>query len=614
MFRLRRWYYLKATETRFHQISRVTHSRARLVSYWAKLQKPKWHDTSQQLPDSDLLKHVRPEGFKTRDGISVKPGDTVELEGGNFLRVKEVLHNSFHDRYWIVGWRFVRNKETLGLPERYPNELYWVVHLWEYNPRPAKEQSLARVDESQILRKRTMNMVSMTSSGHPKGNGADLKARGDGVLHCRWKHVILTRTGKRARPLDAFQIPAAEITEASFQRLRAEDCDGDCIHNNRTVDETLRRSWPRIEERGAIESTEFKSLRSAVEALSLNDNTRHKREPAAYTFADVCCGGGGASRGAEVAGLQLRWALDHNAGACETYRLNFPEVRLYHKTLKDMIHMGREDLNVDIMHISPPCQAFSRANTSPNLHNDTLNIAINMEVGSCLDVVRPRIVTLEQTSGLMSLGHASGKHREHWSKLISQFTSRSYSVAWGNVHLAELGLPQPRKRLIMIASWYVSTNPTALPSSYLTQSSHGISPGEPLPHFPHRTHISNPHPTFSPKLKPFTTVHSAIANIPPNWPDHSIPRNLKVPREPYDKNALLPLTILTNRSTNTHPNGLRILSLRELACLQGFPLKHRFAEGGATMTQIGNAFPPSVAAVLYKCIKGQLLRRDGLKA
>lgn len=32
------------------------------------------------------------------------------------------------------------------------------------------------------------------------------------------------------------------------------------------------------------------------------------------------------------------------------------------------------------------------------------------------------------------------------------------------------------------------------------------------------------------------------------------------------------------------------------------------------MTQIGNAFPPSVAAVLYECIKGQLLRRDGLRA
>lgn len=32
------------------------------------------------------------------------------------------------------------------------------------------------------------------------------------------------------------------------------------------------------------------------------------------------------------------------------------------------------------------------------------------------------------------------------------------------------------------------------------------------------------------------------------------------------------------------------------------------------MTQIGNAFPPSVATMLYEWFKGQLLRRDGLRA
>lgn len=31
------------------------------------------------------------------------------------------------------------------------------------------------------------------------------------------------------------------------------------------------------------------------------------------------------------------------------------------------------------------------------------------------------------------------------------------------------------------------------------------------------------------------------------------------------------------------------------------------------MKQIGNAFPPPAAAVLFECIKHQLLERDGLK-
>lgn len=145
--------------------------------------------------------------------------------------------------------------------------------------------------------------------------------------------------------------------------------------------------------------------------------------------------------------------MDKDAAACETYGLNLPEVRLYLKQLKDIVHMQHEDLKVDIMHISPPCQTYSLVNKNPNPENDILNIAANMEIGNCLDSVRPRIATVEQTSGFFSQGHVRGKHSENWGKFVEQFTSRGYSVAWKNIQLAELGLAQTRLRLIMIASW-----------------------------------------------------------------------------------------------------------------------------------------------------------------
>ena len=71
---------------------------------------------------------------------------------------------------------------------------------------------------------------------------------------------------------------------------------------------------------------EPKSLQLGIEALSLDYDSRGERVPAAYTFAGVCCGAGGASRGAEMAGFQVLWALDYNAAACETFRLNFPRL------------------------------------------------------------------------------------------------------------------------------------------------------------------------------------------------------------------------------------------------------------------------------------------------
>lgn len=454
MLSLWRRFYLRTTVSRSHRTIRLAYAKDGLVSSWAPRETFKGHITIQHRNRS-LVKHVKHEGFRTHNGIFVKPGDTVEIQDGNFLRVKEVLHNVFYDRYWIVGRKFVRNIKTFGLPEHDPNEVYWVVHLVRNDPRPAPEQALVKVDDSQVLRKRSMSMVNETYPSHEKRTESGFGTPSDGVLYCRWKHVIMTRTEKCERPLDAFRIPAAEIAEASFQRLRAEDFDDE--HNNPSVDNALLRNLLDGKKKpgATIEDKEPDSLSSAIEALSLDDNSRIKHAPAAYTFADVCCGAGGASRGAEMAGLQLRWALDHDADACETYRLNFPHVRLYQKPVQELINMGHEDLKVDIMHISPPCQAFSQANTSPNLSRNAENIAASMEIGTCLDAARPRIATLEQTSGLMSRGHAGGRHGLHFGNVIAQFTSRDYSVGWKNADLAEWGLPQPRKRLLMIASWYV---------------------------------------------------------------------------------------------------------------------------------------------------------------
>ena len=137
------------------------------------------------------------------------------------------------------------------------------------------------------------------------------------------EHVTLTEIGKRDRPSNAFEIRAFEVTEASFHRLRADDCDD--RHNRYTVDEKMRRSWLGEEERVSAD-IEPKSLQLGIEALSLDYDSRGDRVPAAYAFAAVCCGAGGASRGAEMAGFQVLWALDYNAAASKTFCLNFPQV------------------------------------------------------------------------------------------------------------------------------------------------------------------------------------------------------------------------------------------------------------------------------------------------
>jgi DNA (cytosine-5)-methyltransferase 1 len=62
---------------------------------------------------------------------------------------------------------------------------------------------------------------------------------------------------------------------------------------------------------------------------------------------------------------------------------------------------------------------------------------------------------------------------------------------------------------------------------------------------------------------------------------------------------------------NYHPCGTRDFTIREYACLQGFPPNHLF-RGSYVKKQIGNAVPPSVAKVLFESIKKALDRADGI--
>ncbi|KAL8854447.1 MAG: hypothetical protein Q9221_000717 [Calogaya cf. arnoldii] len=539
----------------------------------------KRHFASQCLHKSVLTESVEHKRFKAQNGESINVGDTVQLKDGTFLRVMLQKGDV------LEGWIFRRNADTLGLSKLDPNEVYWVEPLAIKDSRPAVEQALFEVLRSEVVRRRTMIMSNKVYTGNQKSAGAS-----EDVLFCGWKQVVTTGTAKKESPSEAFSLPAQEIVEASFERLGEDECDDD--GNSRIADKALREAWLGIPGRvdANVQTSGVEILPAAIEGLPINDEPRNESITATYTYADVCCGAGGTSRGAEMAGLHLRWALDHNLPACDTYQANSPQVNLYHEELDDLVPIGRPNLRVDIFHGTFPCQAWSLGNTSPNREKGDMNIAASMEIGRCLDIAKPRVVTLEQTSGLVSQGHRAGKHSKSLDRFIKQFTSRNYSVAWKVVNMVEYGLPQFRKRLIMIATCI----------------------GEPKLKLPEPTHVEHPGGT---DLQPWTSVNNAISLIPRGHPNHEVPPKFEVADQAYDGDVPSPYIVMCRGTMSPHPRGKRAFSLRELTCLQGFPLDHKFAET-ATKTnirkQIGNAFPPTMAAVLFDSIKRQLLERDGL--
>ncbi len=168
-----------------------------------------------------------------------------------------------------------------------------------------------------------------------------------------------------------------------------------------------------------------------------------------YTFGESFCGAGGTSRGAILAGLRVQWGFDFNLAACQSYALNFHGATVYSLSTDQFIRMldPHDSLQVDVMHISPPCGYFSRAHTTPG-KDDEANQAALLATGQLLDKAKPRVVTFEEVDGL-----TDNKHSDFFTALIRMFTTRDFSIRWKVYNLASFGLSQERKRLLMIASW-----------------------------------------------------------------------------------------------------------------------------------------------------------------
>ncbi|KAI9697438.1 MAG: hypothetical protein M1836_004716 [Candelina mexicana] len=301
-----------------------------------------------------------------------------------------------------------------------------------------------------------------------------------------------------------------------------------------------------------------------------------------YVFGDAFCGAGGASRGAKMAGLRVAWGNDFDIAAIDSYRRNFFETQCHAMWAHQFINEIEEDHKVDILHISPPCQVFSPAHTTEG-KDDEMNTQTFFACQELLRRTKPRLATMENTFGLIQ------NHPEFLASAVSFFTSLGYSVRWKISNFAEYGLPQARRRAFFIAA----------------------CPGEALPDFPAPTHSNDPEKCRTLGLKPFVTVNEAIRDIPLNFPNHDIKEATRA-RTPYDGNKQLSRCITTSGGDNYHPSGIRGFTDREFACLQGFPLEHKFGKT-RVKKQIGNAVPPSVALVIFKHLKNALLKADGLR-
>ena len=163
---------------------------------------------------------------------------------------------------------------------------------------------------------------------------------------------------------------------------------------------------------------------------------------------DFFCGGGGMTRGLLNAGIEVQFGLDFNPACQETYEHNNGIPYL----CRDIAVATAEELTAEypILHDNnelllvgcAPCQPFSKQRHSSHEH-----AAINLldEFGRLVRDLEPCCVLVENVPGIQN-GH------EVFERFLNLLNEMHYNIFYDVVNAANYGVPQKRKRLILIAS------------------------------------------------------------------------------------------------------------------------------------------------------------------
>lgn len=346
----------------------------------------------------------------------LEPGLFIELFNGSFMTISFNHWNASKRSAFITGDFYKRLPELSSetndysrqwLPGRPPNEVAWICAAFEGDEDPNRFLVTARMSDVKNVHQSPV---------------------------CRWRYLAILQRGEPNLPscADWTTVPCVE------RSLIAEPgVETDKPAASETEDESIQRS-------------KDSRYYFRVTAERLKNAARKKQQ--AYTFGDAFCGAGGMCRAAVDAGLRLKWAFDNDSEAIGAYRLNFNKLGMQTYCLSHYDFMLLPDpegqLMVDFLHLSPPCPPWSVAQaTKGKGPTDEMVKETLHSTKPILQKVRPRIVTFETVPGLLDFRHA-----ETIGTVVDSFTSLGYSIRWKIVHFAELGLPQLRQRLFVIAS------------------------------------------------------------------------------------------------------------------------------------------------------------------
>jgi DNA (cytosine-5)-methyltransferase 1 len=168
----------------------------------------------------------------------------------------------------------------------------------------------------------------------------------------------------------------------------------------------------------------------------------------APTVISTFTGCGGSSLGYSMAGYRELLAVEWDDKAVETFRLNFPDVPIYHDDIHQLsVEECKELANIqegelDVLDGSPPCQGFS--DVGKRRFDDTRN-QLYHEYVRLLRGLKPKAFVMENVFGMVR-----GKMKLIFADIMRELKASGYRVKCRLLNAKFFNVPQNRPRLIFI--------------------------------------------------------------------------------------------------------------------------------------------------------------------
>ena len=302
---------------------------------------------------------------------------------------------------------------------------------------------------------------------------------------------------------------------------------------------------------------------------------------------EVCAGAGGQALGLEQAGFEHLSLVEIEPAACQTLQINRPHWNVVNG---DIHHYSADRWRgIDLFAGGVPCPPFSKAGKQLGQDDER---DLFPEALRLIDECKPQAVMLENVRGFLD-----GVFEEYRAGILAQLKKLGYTCQCRLIHASDFGVPQLRPRVIIVglnataASYFHWPEPSAKPSPTVGETlidlmaAGGWAGADDWQ--AKACHIA---PTLVGGSKKHGGPDLGPTRAKKAWADLGVD-GMGIANEPPAPDFV----------------GSPRLTVRMAARIQGFPDSWQFSgKKTSAYRQIGNAFPPPVAAAVGRQIGAAL--------